>query len=141
MVTGEKKKKNLLKEKAIKLADEGKLLCDIVDELASEFNCSPDNIYDRVQKYVKRHRVQNNIVQEKRVAIQNQEPSEHSSVWNGTETLKFAIIGDTQLGSKYTQWTHLKNFYDICEEEGITDVYHTGDITDGLKMRTGHEYE
>ena len=134
-------KKNLLKEKAIKLADEGKLLCDIVDELASEFNCSPDNIYDRVQKYVKRHRVQNNIVQEKRVAIQNQEPSEHSSVWNGTETLKFAIIGDTQLGSKYTQWTHLKNFYDICEEEGITDVYHTGDITDGLKMRTGHEYE
>lgn len=134
-------KKNLLKEKAIKLADEGKLLCDIVDELASEFNCSPDNIYDRVQKYVKRHRVQNNIAQEKRVAIQNQEPSEHSSVWNGTETLKFAIIGDTQLGSKYTQWTHLKNFYDICEEEGITDVYHTGDITDGLKMRTGHEYE
>lgn len=134
-------KKNLLKEKAIKLADEGKLLCDIVDELASEFNCSPDNIYDRVQKYVKRHRVQNNIVQEKRVAIQNQEPSEHSSVWDGTETLKFAIIGDTQLGSKYTQWTHLKNFYDICEEEGITDVYHTGDITDGLKMRTGHEYE
>lgn len=134
-------KKNLLKEKAIKLADEGKLLCDIVDELASEFNCSPDNIYDRVQKYVKRHRVQNNIVQEKRVAIQNQEPSEHSSVWNGTETLKFAIIGDTQLGSKYTQWTHLKNFYDICEEEWITDVYHTGDITDGLKMRTGHEYE
>lgn len=134
-------KKNLLKEKAIKLADEGKLLCDIVDELASEFNCSQDNIYDRVQKYVKRHRVQNNIVQEKRVAIQNQEPSEHSSVWNGTETLKFAIIGDTQLGSKYTQWTHLKNFYDICEEEGITDVYHTGDITDGLKMRTGHEYE
>ena len=134
-------KKNLLKEKAIKLADEGKLLCDIVAELASEFNCSPDNIYDRVQKYVKRHKGQNNIVQEKRVAIQNQEPSEHSSVWDGTETLKFAIIGDTQLGSKYTQWTHLRNFYDICEEEGITDVYHTGDITDGLKMRTGHEYE
>ena len=134
-------KKNLLKEKAIKLADEGKLLCDIVAELASEFNCSPDNIYDRVQKYVKRHKGKNNIVQEKRVAIQNQEPSEHSSVWDGTETLKFAIIGDTQLGSKYTQWTHLRNFYDICEEEGITDIYHTGDITDGLKMRTGHEYE
>lgn len=50
-------------------------------------------------------------------------------------------MGDTQIGSKYTQWTHLKNFYDICQEEGIKDVYHTGDVTDGLKMRPGHEYE
>ena len=35
----------------------------------------------------------------------------------------------------------MHDFYDLCVREGISDVYHTGDITDGLKMRVGHEYE
>jgi UDP-2,3-diacylglucosamine pyrophosphatase LpxH len=50
-------------------------------------------------------------------------------------------MGDTQFGSKYAQLTHLHRFYDICQSEDIKTVYHTGDITDGLKMRIGHEYE
>jgi UDP-2,3-diacylglucosamine pyrophosphatase LpxH len=50
-------------------------------------------------------------------------------------------MGDTQFGSKYSQITYLHDFYDLCKKEGIKDVYHTGDITDGLKMRPGHEYE
>ena len=50
-------------------------------------------------------------------------------------------MGDTQIGSKYTQLTYLHEFYNLCEKEGVKDVYHTGDITDGLKMRVGHEYE
>lgn len=77
----------------------------------------------------------------KRVAIQNQEPEHYEGKWDGTQTLRFAIMGDTQFGSKYAQITYLHNFYDLCQKEGITDVYHTGDITDGLKMRPGHEYE
>lgn len=79
--------------------------------------------------------------EEKRVALQNQEPKLHDRKWDGNRTLKFAIIGDTQMGSKYSQLTYLHDFYDICQIEGITDIYHTGDITDGLKMRMGHEYE
>lgn len=78
---------------------------------------------------------------EQRVAIQNQEPNEIKSKWDGTKVLKFAIMGDTQFGSKYAQITYLNQFYDLCEEEGIDAVYHTGDITDGLKMRPGHEQE
>ena len=77
----------------------------------------------------------------KRVVVQNQEPSHHNAKWDGTSILKFAIMGDTQLGSKYAQLTYLHDFYNICAAEGITEVYHTGDITDGLKMRAGHEYE
>lgn len=77
----------------------------------------------------------------KKVAIQNLEPTQHISKWDGTEEIKFAIIGDTQLGSKYTQLTYLHQFYDLCAKQGITDVYHTGDMVDGLKMRVGHEYE
>lgn len=78
---------------------------------------------------------------EKRVVLQNLEPEIHDGKWDGTETIRFAIMGDTQFGSRYTQFTYLHNFYDLCAEQGVTDVYHTGDITDGLKMRPGHEYE
>ena len=77
----------------------------------------------------------------KRIVIQNQEPKLHIVNWDGGEFLHFAIMGDTQMGSKYTQLTYLHNFYDLCRHEGITDVYHTGDITDGIKMRPGHEFE
>lgn len=73
--------------------------------------------------------------------VRNMEPETIDADWNHNKIIKFGLIGDTQLGSKYTQLTHLNNFYDICEVEGITDVYHTGDITEGLKMRPGHEYE
>lgn len=79
--------------------------------------------------------------EEKKPALQNFEPKVTKSKWDGTRVLKFAIMGDTQLGSKYAQITYLHQFYDLCKQEGITDVYHTGDITDGLKMRPGHEYE
>ena len=73
--------------------------------------------------------------------VQNVEPTEHDRVWDGTTEIKVAVIGDTHFGSKYTQFKHLNNFYDICKAEGIKDVYHVGDLTDGLKMRPGHEYE
>lgn len=140
---------NVVKEETIKLAAQGKRPCDIARELSTKMNTSYRNIYDRVQKYVQGYKkslskhgsTSTAVKEEKRVAIQNQEPSMHKSVWDGTQTIKIAIMGDTQIGSKYTQWTHLKNFYDICQEEGIKDVYHTGDVTDGLKMRPGHEYE
>ena len=96
--------------------------------------------YDAVRSYIRRHK--NDISAEtKPVVIQNQEPTVHNPKWNGTTVLKFAIIGDTQFGSKYAQISHLKNFYKLCDSEGIKDVYHTGDVTDGLKMRSGHEYE
>lgn len=31
--------------------------------------------------------------------------------------------------------------YDIFKQEGIETVYHAGDITEGVNMRQGHEYE
>ena len=77
----------------------------------------------------------------KHVAIQNLEPNKYNTNWNGNKVIRFGLMGDTQLGSKYAQISHLIKFYDICKDLGITDIYHTGDITDGLKMRPGHEYE
>ena len=112
-----------------------------ISEITRKLNGNCINVsYDAVRSYIRRHK--NDISTEtKPVVIQNQEPTVHNPKWNGTTVLKFAIIGDTQLGSKYAQISHLKNFYELCASEGIKDVYHTGDVTDGLKMRSGHEYE
>lgn len=66
---------------------------------------------------------------------------EKDVAWDGELEIKFGLIGDTHIGSKYTQYSHLHEFYNVCAERGVTEVYHAGDICEGLKMRPGHEYE
>lgn len=78
---------------------------------------------------------------EKPVVAQNLEPSITKSSWRGTKAIRFGLMGDTQINSKYTQITHLHDFYDACAREGIATVYHTGDIDEGEQMRPGHQYE
>lgn len=127
-------------EKALKLEHEGLRPVEVHRTLEREYAIAPT--YNQVKDYLYRHRKKTQLQNVgKTVIIQNQEPELFTANWDGTQIIKFAIMGDTQFGSKYAQITHLHNFYDICEREGITDVYHTGDITDGVKMRPGHEYE
>lgn len=128
------------RERALELADQGLRKKDISDIIEAEFGMS--NMYNAVKGYIRRHHdLKKDKVEEKRVIIQNQEPEHHKVNWDGNKILRFAVMGDTQFGSKYAQITYLHDFYDLCKREGITDVYHTGDLTDGLKMRLGHEYE
>lgn len=70
-----------------------------------------------------------------------QEPTIHKKPWNGEKIIRFGLMGDTQINSNYTQITHLHNLYDLYEREGITEVYHVGDIDEGEEMRKGHKYE
>lgn len=128
---------NIWHEAALAYASQGLSRKEIAEKIEAEFGLS--NMYNAVKAYLNRQKHKNEPV--KRVVIQNQEPEYFESKWDGTQTLRFAIMGDTQFGSKYAQITYLHSFYDICAREGITDVYHTGDLTDGLKMRPGHEYE
>jgi biotin operon repressor len=69
------------------------------------------------------------------------EPKTIDVDWKGDKIIRFGMLGDTQINSKYTQITYLHEAYDIFEREGIETVYHTGDLDDGEKMRPGHEYE
>lgn len=125
---------------ALMYRDQGLNYREITNKIESEL-CRT-NMYNTVKSYLYRNKDKAApVYEEKRIAIQNQEPEYHNAKWDGTETIQFALMGDTQFGSKYAQITHLHNFYDLCEKEGIKNVYHTGDITDGLKMRPGHEYE
>jgi hypothetical protein len=65
----------------------------------------------------------------------------YNKSWNGDKIIRFGVVSDTHLGSKWQQITFLHKLYDIFKQEGITTVYNTGDLTEGCKMRQGHEYE
>lgn len=130
-------------EAALVYSAQGHKLRTIVSLIEDEFGLT--NMYGRVSQWLykcrKNPELAKSVTGTKRVVIQNQEPEHYKGKWDGTQVIRFAIMGDTQFGSKYSQITHLHNFYDLCQQQGITDIYHTGDITDGLKMRQGHEFE
>ena len=129
-------------KRALEYSAQGLSLRDNARKIEDEFLLV--DMYNRVRCYLYKQRKKQEkqkAMEPKRIAIQNQEPEHYNSKWDGMQVLKFAIMGDTQIGSKYTQLTYLHDFYDLCEKEGVRDVYHTGDLTDGLKMRVGHEYE
>ena len=128
------------KERTLELAKAGLKNKEVHQIIQREYG--KEYTYDAVRGQIRRNlNKETKTIVEKKPAIQNQEPQSFSSKWDGTKVIRFAIIGDTQLGSKYTQLTYLHDFYDLCKQEGIKDIYHTGDITEGLKMRVGHEYE
>ena len=132
-------------ERALELYYQGLRKCEVTRKLEEEYGVPIS--YHAVRHFLRRAEIkakkksEEKIAETKRVAIQNQEPEHHTDKWDGATTLRFAIMGDTQFGSKYAQISYLHDFYDLCKAEGITTVYHTGDVTDGLKMRVGHEYE
>lgn len=134
------------KERALELHTTTNLsYTDITEMIEKEYKL--EKMYQKVRNYIRRcdkDAKESSEVEEKpekKIAIPNYIPNHYKPKWDGTETIKFAIMGDTQLGSKYAQITYLHSFYDLCVKEGVKDVYHTGDLTEGLKMRVGHEYE
>jgi cell fate (sporulation/competence/biofilm development) regulator YlbF (YheA/YmcA/DUF963 family) len=61
--------------------------------------------------------------------------------WEGNKIIRFGVISDCHLGSKWQQLTFLNHLYDVFLTEGITTVYNCGDLVDGYHMHPGHEYE
>lgn len=72
---------------------------------------------------------------------ENLEPNIVQASWHRERIIRFGLVSDTHFNSKFSQITHLHNFYDILKREGITNVYHAGDIDEGEQMRPGHGYE
>lgn len=133
------------REKAAELALQGLNAREISEAVGVE--------YQRVRHWLQRQRQAGKLPKyrstetvtpapkaEKITVIENLIPTEHIADF-GVKTITFGLMGDTQFGSKYAQISHLHKFYELLSKRGITTCYHTGDITDGLKMRPGHEYE
>lgn len=140
-------------KKAVELRQSGVQILDIAAQLQEEMGAvSWQSAYDRIRKYLRFAGVSavttekvNQVVArprpEKHEAIENRTPHRHVIPWDGGTVLRFALMGDTQLNSHYTQLTHLNRFYDICADYGIERIFHTGDVDEGEQMRPGHQYE
>ena len=46
--------------------------------------------------------------------------------------IKFGVVSDTHLNSKYERLDILNSLYDIFQKEGIVNVFHAGNIIDGF---------
>lgn len=128
-------------QRALDLSRQGLTTLEVVKIIEKEFGLDYKKDYNKIKCYIYKYKNKKDFKPEKRVVLQNQEPATYFSNWNGTKLIRFGLMGDTQFGSKYAQITHLHTFYDILEREGIKNVYHTGDMVDGIKMRPGHEFE
>lgn len=113
-----------------------------IEELSSEIGVSiktTENIIEDIKKQGYNVQTIDDNIKIENLVIPSD--NHYDSEWNGEKVIRFALMGDTQINSKYTQLTHLHKFYEICKEECITTVYHTGDIDEGEQMRIGHCYE
>jgi len=63
-----------------------------------------------------------------------------ASMFEG-ERIIFAVISCTHSASKYQQLTHLRTFYTYAQERGVKLVLHAGDVTAGIRVYRGQEYE
>ncbi len=52
---------------------------------------------------------------------------------------KFGVLGDTHFGSKHERLDVVKALYDRYEEEGITEVFHTGNWIEGEFRMNKHD--
>lgn len=73
--------------------------------------------------------------------IAQAEPQEIDVKWEGNRQIRFGVVSDNHINSKYTQITLLHEAYDRFQQEGIKHVYNAGDIDEGEQMRKGHQYE
>ena len=136
-------------KKALALYEAGHTKAEISRQLQEEMGApTVEHARDRVRKFLKKHpqpAVQPVPVPvtkgQKHEALENLTPKRHVMDWDGGRVIRFGLMGDTQINSKYTQLTHLHRFYDICASLGIDTVFHTGDLDEGEQMRPGHQYE
>lgn len=144
----------LWKSVAQSLYDEGLTYVEISEVIKEYFPNEPAmRVYNKVRSLFRNNKANKaksshtNKKSEIKASSQNNPITQNFSAsiskfnWDGSTTIKFAVVSDTHINNKCTQLSALHNFYDLCYKAGIKDVYHVGDIDDGELMRTGHQYE
>lgn len=57
---------------------------------------------------------------------------EYKRYYTVNKTFKIGLVSDSHIGSRFWQKSHLDAAYEHMRELGVTDVYHSGDISDGF---------
>lgn len=114
--------------------------CELVD-LANEADMSPSRVeaaLERLGHEGYRLESEGHAVKLHRLPMPSQ--NEHQLLFDG-ELYRFGIASDTHLNSKHCRLEELHIAYDRFASEGITDVYHPGDIVSGRGVYKGQDHE
>lgn len=65
---------------------------------------------------------------------------DHSTLFDNVH-IRFGVISDTHLGSKQERLDILMDTYRFFRKEGVREVYHCGDLTEGWGVYQGQEFE
>jgi predicted phosphodiesterase len=119
-----------------------------VEELADAYDIAPRRVREALERLgAKGYRVGE---EEQQVVLHRAPPPSdnvHKVLFRG-KTLRFGVVSDTHLGSKGERLDELHHAYKIFADEGITTVYHPGDLVCGKGIFPGqlnevnlHTYE
>lgn len=118
-------------------SDAARYLSDMYEEYVS-----PEQLRSAIRRYNERGRVKterfNSVGQRKSVPlVPKQNPSYRRS--EVVEEVTFGAVGDTHLASKWERLDCLESIYDVFQDRGVRDVYHTGNFVDGEATFNKHE--
>ncbi len=80
----------------------------------------------------------------KKSVIELLTPNQYSPRIIGNESIKefsIGIIGDTHLCDKACALDELHDFYHKCKESGVEHIVHAGDVTAGIRVYPGQEFD
>jgi len=110
-----------------------------LDELASQFTTTAGTIVDLLDELENQgYNISTKDTAKGEVYYLPTEIDKRFSIDNGDGYYRFALISDTHLGSEAEHLQELHEFYDRCVDRGVSRVFHSGDISDGWKVHTGH---
>lgn len=103
-------------------------------ELANALDCSPklaEAIVHELQDSGHNVSTERDTVTIEKVLKEGNQLVVNSNDFYDGEWIKFGVLGETHLYSRYARLDVLNCLYDIYEREGIKQVWHTGNIVDG----------
>jgi biotin operon repressor len=110
-----------------------------LDALASKFTTTAGVIVDLLDELESQgYNVETKDTDKGEVYYFPTEIDKRFSIDDGEGYYRFALISDTHLGSEAEHLQELHEFYDRCVDRGVSRVFHSGDISDGWKVHTGH---
>jgi len=105
-----------------------------IEELSNTFNTCPRKVKEALKKLQEQNvlidTVENNQIVLGKTIVPPDPIMIPMEIYNN-KWIRFGIISDTHLNSRYERKDALKNAYDIFEREGVKTVLHTGNIIDG----------
>lgn len=127
-----------IKNELKKDVEKGISIKEALDKYQIQLSTLEDHI-DRLRKTGLNISITRDIIHITKYVVHQDNVTEKE--WDGCQKIKFGVISDTHIGSKHQQLTLMNKIYDTFQMEQIADVYHAGDISEGIKMRPGHEQE